>query len=42
MQERFKSFKDKDRVVSFLASGMNEAAQEVRNAAKSGFMILKN
>lgn len=42
LQEKFKGFKEKDRVVAFLASGMNEAALEVRNAAKSGFLILKN
>jgi hypothetical protein len=40
-QEKFKNFKERDRVVAFLASGMNEAALEVRNAAKSGFLILK-
>jgi hypothetical protein len=42
LQENFKSFKDRDRVVSFLASGMNEPALEVRSAAKSGFLILKS
>ena len=42
LQENFKSFKDRDRVVSFLASGMNEPALEVRTVAKSGFLILKS
>ena len=31
-----------DKIVSFLSASMNEAAWEVRSAAKSGFMILKN
>ena len=42
LQDKIVNFKEKENVVSFLASGMNEAALEVRNAAKSGFMILKN
>ena len=41
MQERIKTFKDKEKIISFLASSMNEASLEVRNAAKSGFLILK-
>lgn len=41
LQEKIKTFKDRERIVSFLATGMNEAALEVRNAAKSGFLILK-
>jgi hypothetical protein len=41
LQDKFKTFKDKDKVVAFLASSMNEAAVEVRNTAKSGFLILK-
>ena len=42
LQDKFKNLKDKERVIAFLAAGMNEAALEVRNAAKSGFLILKN
>lgn len=42
LQEKFKNLKDKEKVIAFLAAGMNEAALDVRNAAKSGFMILKN
>lgn len=42
LQEKILLSKDKEKIVSFLSSGMNEAAQEVRNAAKSGFLILKN
>jgi len=41
LQDKIKTFRDKEKVISFLATGMNEAALEVRNAAKSGFWILK-
>ena len=41
MHERIKTCKDKEKIISFLASSMNEASLEVRNAAKSGFLILK-
>jgi hypothetical protein len=42
LEDKFKSLKDKDKVVAFLASSLNEAALEVRNAAKSGFLILRS
>ena len=42
LQDKITTFKDREKVVGFLAAGMNEAALEVRNAAKSGFMILKS
>ena len=41
LADRVKTFKEKDRMISFMASSMNEAALEVRNAAKSGFLIMK-
>lgn len=41
LQDKIKTFKDKEKIVSFLTSSMNEAAIEVRNAARSGFLILK-
>ncbi len=41
LQGKIKTFKDREKIVAFLASGMNEAALEVRNAAKSGFLIIK-
>jgi len=41
LQDKIRTFKDKERIVAFLAMGMNEASLEVRNAAKSGFLILK-
>lgn len=42
LQDKILVSKEKERIVSFLSTGMNEAALEVRNAAKSGFLILKN
>jgi hypothetical protein len=41
LADKIRTFKEKERIISLLASGMNEPALEVRNAAKSGFMILK-
>ena len=42
LQDKILVSKQKEKIVSFLSTGMNEAALEVRNAAKSGFLILKN